>query len=247
MIKILKLDIETSPNVVYTWGTFKQYVAPNQVIEPTRMLCFAAGWVGQNKVVYRSEFHDGREAMLDKLWELLDEADAVVHYNGKRFDMPHINREFLQAGYTPPSPYKQIDLYQIVRRTFKFQHNKLDYVLKEIGLDRKLDTGGFELWVSCLARDKKAWATMKKYNIQDVHVLEDLYNYLLPWIEQHPNVGLWVDAKSPTCPKCGSHHVQKRGTYKAQTYSYQRYHCQDCGSWSRARTRIAKPQEGLLR
>lgn len=248
MIKILKIDIETSPNLVYTWGTRKQFISAEQIVEPTRMLCFAAKWMhDKNKVVYRSEFHHGREEMLEKLWELLDEADAVVHYNGKRFDIPHINREFLEGGFTPPSPYKQIDLYQVVVRKFRFQHNRLDYILDRLGLQRKLGNEGFPLWVKCLAGDKAAWSKMKKYNVQDVRVMGPLYEYLLPWIDQHPNVGLHVDANDPTCPKCGSHHVQKRGTYDANTYKYQRYHCQDCGAWSRSRNRLAKPQEGLLR
>ncbi|NIV35232.1 MAG: hypothetical protein GWN58_38990, partial [Anaerolineae bacterium] len=51
------------------------------------------------------------EGMLEGAWELLDEADAVVHYNGKKFDIPTLNREFVKYGFTPPSPYKQIDLY----------------------------------------------------------------------------------------------------------------------------------------
>jgi hypothetical protein len=32
-----------------------------------------------------------------------------------------------------------------------------------------------------MAGDSKAWAEMKKYQIQDVNLLIDLYDVLLPW------------------------------------------------------------------
>ena len=48
--KVLVIDIETSPNVVYAWGLWDQNIGISQVIEPSRVLCFAAKWVGQKKV-----------------------------------------------------------------------------------------------------------------------------------------------------------------------------------------------------
>ena len=63
-----------------------------------------------------SDHHDGHDAMIEGIWKLLDEADAVVTWNGVSFDMKHLRREFVLAGLTPPSPWKDIDLMLTVKR-----------------------------------------------------------------------------------------------------------------------------------
>jgi uncharacterized protein YprB with RNaseH-like and TPR domain len=177
-------------------------------------------------------YHDGKAAMLDEAHRLLSEADAVVHWHGARFDIPHLNREFLQAGYDPPPPLAQIDLYKVVRKHFRFPSYKLDYISKELGIEGKAETGGFQLWLDCMREDRKAWSKMRKYNIQDVIMLEDMYNRLLPWITNHPNQNL--HGEDGGCPTCGSGRLQRRGLARTKTAVYQRYQCLACGAWSRA-------------
>ena len=142
--------------------------------------------------------------MLSQIWELLDEADAVVHYNGTNFDVPTLNRDFLLHGMEPPTPYHQIDLLQTVRKRFRFVSNKLEYVAKALGIGEKVKHEGHSLWVRCMNDDPDAWADMETYNRQDTHLLEDLYVKLLPWINNHPNHGLYVEEDRPVCTNCGS-------------------------------------------
>ena len=237
-MRILTVDIETSPAIVYTWGLHKVYISPGQIIQPTRMLCFAAKWTDEKKVHYGSEFHDGEEGMVRKLWDLLDEADAVVHYNGTSFDIPHINREFLLHGYGPPSPFAQIDLWRTVRSQFKFMSNKLDSVCQILDLGGKAAHEGFDLWKNCLAGDSSAWGRMKRYNMQDVRLTEELYDALKPWLKSHPSVNL-VDGQRHACPTCGSFDLTKRGFARTKVSTFQQYQCNDCGSYSRAGKRLA--------
>ena len=42
--------------------------------------------------------------MLKRIYDLIDEADVVVHYNGKSFDMPTLSKEFIGQGWSPPAP-----------------------------------------------------------------------------------------------------------------------------------------------
>ena len=112
--KVLTVDIETSPAVAFVWKLFDTTIAPSQVIEPSRVLCFAAKWYHQKRVLFGSEYHDGREAFLDYAWRLFDEADAVVTYNGVRFDVPHLQREWVLQGWGPPSPWQDIDWWHEV-------------------------------------------------------------------------------------------------------------------------------------
>ena len=84
--------------------------------------------------------------MLEGIHSLLDEADAVCHYNGTKFDMPTLNKEFLVHRMTPPPPMKQIDLLRVVKSQFRFPSNKLDYVAQRLGLGKKKDHEGHTLW-----------------------------------------------------------------------------------------------------
>ena len=245
-MKILLLDIETSPNIGAFWGLFKQNISHNHVTKVGRTLCWAAKWHNESKVYFASTHHDGHEDMVEKMWLLLDEADVVVHYNGKKFDMPTLNREFLLQELVPPSPYKQVDLYSTVRSNFRFVSNKLDFVCQQLGLGAKTQHKGMDLWFGCMEGKREDWKVMKEYNIQDVALLEDLYVELLPWVRAHPSHGVYTNAERPTCRNCGSEHVHKKGVEHTTTTSYQRYKCADCGTNMRGRKALAKVGAGVL-
>jgi uncharacterized protein YprB with RNaseH-like and TPR domain len=180
-MKILLLDIETTPMQVYTWGLWDQNISIDQIIKSTEMLCFGARWLDGKKVIFKSVHHDGKKEMLKELHKLMDEADLLVGWNSAAFDHKHINREFLENKMAPPSPTKDLDLMSITKANFLFPSNKLDYVAQKLDVGAKVKHSGFKLWIRCMAGDKKAWKEMKEYQIQDVNLLVDLYHELLPW------------------------------------------------------------------
>jgi hypothetical protein len=231
-MRILLLDLETSPNLAYVWGLWNQNVSVNQMVSSTEVICFGARWYGQKKVQFSSIHHDGKEAMLKAIHELIDEADAVVGWNSASFDIKHLNREFLENGLLPPSPHKDIDLMRVAKQKFRFPSNKLEYVANKLGVGSKVKHSGFDLWVKCMAGDEKAWREMKKYQIQDVNLLVELYEKLLPWIKNHPNRAL-IDSRPDACVNCGGDHLQSRGTEVTGTGVYRKYQCQSCGKWQR--------------
>lgn len=237
-MRILTLDIETSPNLAHVWGLWQQNVGLVQLRESTQLLCMAAKW------------HDSRGVMflhgsdLENIQGLLDQADAVVTWNGDRFDLPHLNREFVEHGLKMPAPYASIDLLKTVRRQFKFPSNKLDYVAGRLLGQKKASHTGHQLWIDCMAGDERAWRLMERYNKQDVRLTEKLYDRLLPWIPNHPSVPLHgVDSDLLGCPSCGSSSYQRRGySYTAQS-KFPRFQCTKCGRWFRGTLR----EEGATR
>ena len=238
--KILFFDIETAPNVVYAWGLFDQNISIDQIVAHGHVLCVAWKWQG-GKTEYIRISRNEKKA-LSKIHQLLDEADFVVHYNGTKFDVPTLHREFVLNGLPPPSPVKEIDLLKTVRRKFKFTSNKLDYVCQRLGLGNKVHHKGMKLWSDCMADDSTAWSVMEKYNKQDVNLLEKLYVRLLPWIPNHPNVTAYAPA-STGCPRCGSSKYQSRGVYRSATLTYNRYQCTSCKGWFKevASLKVDKP------
>lgn len=238
VIKILLLDIETAPNLAYVWGIWEQNISTGQIVDSSYILCWAAKWLGDKEVMHDSLHKSSEKKMLKGVHKLLSEADAVVHYNGKSFDVPTLNKEFLLNKMAPPAPYKQIDLLQVSRSTFRFQSHKLDYVMKILGHGGKVKHEGFQLWVKCMDGDAAAWSRMEEYNKGDVTGLEKVYYDFRPWIKGHPNHGAYDERSS--CPHCGEDKLQQRGTAVTRDTKYVRYQCTGCGAWSRGKKSVNK-------
>lgn len=164
----------------------------SQLQEATRVISFAAKWYGEDKVHFFSEFHDGRKKMLSAAHKILSEADIVVHYNGTSFDIPHLKREFWLSNINPPAPFIEVDLMRVIKRNFRFMSNKLQHVSEQAKIGSKASNDGHKLWTLCMLKDKSAWEKMKEYNKQDVVLTENLYKSLIPWIDNHPHVGLML-------------------------------------------------------
>ncbi len=176
--------------------------------------------------------------MVKQIYNLICEADAIVHYNGTKFDMPILNQEFLFDSLDPPSSYANIDLLKTARKQFRLPSNKLDYVAQYLGLGSKTKHKGMSLWHDCMDGCPKAWAVMKRYNKQDVNLTEKVYDVLLPWIDNHPNWGHFVNGKKVVCRNCGSDRVKKNGIETKTIVPYQRYRCHGCGAPLKGRTTL---------
>lgn len=231
---VLIIDIEVAPMIVWCWDLWNPKLSPDSVMKEKEILCFAAKWLGKDEIIFRSK-DKSLTQMIDELHYLLNKADIVIHYNGVKFDIPHINTLFLTHGLNSPSSFKQIDLLKVVRKQFKFSSNSLNFVCRELGLAVKKNHGGSDTWLKCMDGDPEAWKTMQKYNENDVVITEELYKYLLPWIPDHPNVGLFnASAKVESCPTCGhAEALIQSGYYFTSVSRYPKYVCGFCGSWSR--------------
>lgn len=244
-IKTLLLDIETAPNTAHVWGLWDQNIGLNQLMESSYVMCWAAKWLDDEDVRWARVKNGNRKGMLAQIHKLLDAADSVIHYNGTKFDIPTLNKEFIIHNMHQPSPYKQMDLLKVARRQFKFASNKLDYVARALGVGEKTAHHGHELWVQCMNNDPKAWAVMEEYNKNDVVIMEKVYYKLLPWMKTHTHVGLYAeDAK--VCPNCGEARYQRRGFAYTQAGRYARYQCQACASWFRGSIRNDKKGERFI-
>ncbi len=241
------MDIETAPIEAYVWGLFDQNIGLNQIINDWTVLSWSAKWLDDsaNKIMYadqrKAKNIKNDKAILQQMWNLLDEADIVITQNGVRFDSKKLNARFVQHKMKPPSPYKHIDTFQIAKRVFGFTSNKLEYMTdklcinyKKLTEDRKFP--GFALWRECLKGNIKAWKEMERYNKYDVLSLEELYHILQPW-HKTINFSAYTDSEIPTC-NCGSTKFQKRGYEVTATGKFQRYQCQSCGKWHRGKENL---------
>lgn len=237
--RILLFDIENTPNLAYVWDKYQQDVIKFE--REWNLMSVAWKWYGERTVhvaaladfpaTYKRDPND--DCILVKiLWSLFDKADIVVAHNGRDFDVRKTNARFLKHGCPPPSPYRIVDTKLSASKHFKFNSNSLKDLATYLGLPQKMETGGFGLWFSCMRGDLAAWAKMKKYNRQDVIVLEKVYERLLPWMDSHPNVTLGSEVPY-ACPRCGSREVERRGWTYMKSWRAQRFVCRPCGRWSK--------------
>lgn len=237
--KILLLDIETSPNLAYVWGAWKQNISQKQWIEKGHIMSFAVKWLDKDEIFYYENRDRNDQQIVGNLFKYLDEADIVVAHNAKKFDLPVILGRGVVHGYTPPSPYFMIDTLETARKEFRFVSNSLANLCEELGLPLKSDHKkypGFELWIGCLAGEDAAWKEMQEYNVHDVISLEALYLRLRPYMKNHPNVVRDIKGEEVRCPKCGSANLQWRGYYYTRAgLCYRKFRCNDCGGWGRVR------------
>lgn len=241
--KILVIDIETAPASGYIWKLFDVNISLSQLIDTSKVICFAAKWYGEKKVIFSSNQEDTHKKMIKKAWDLFNEADAVIGYNSKNFDCKILNKEFILEGLPPPTSYKHIDLLQTIRQNFKFMSNKLDHVSQELGIGKKTSHQGFELWQACMNNDSKAWKLMKKYNINDVKLTEELYDKVKPWLKTTFNHN--EHTNDVVCPNCGSTDLMKNGKYLSPNRAYQKYTCRSCFAHSKSNISIKTKVETL--
>lgn len=236
--RILLYDIETSYTIGAVWGLYDQNVAVT--LKEPYIISFSWKWLGDKTVKVLSlpdfkEFKKNRtddKALVQELWNLFDEADVIIAHNGNSFDQKWTYARFIVNGMLPPSPAKYIDTKLVAKSKFKFNSNSLNNLGQYLGLGKKIDTGGIDLWVGCIERnERKSWNLMCKYNKQDVVLLEKVYLKMLPFMTNHPNWNLHLGT-THNCPTCGEGKLQKRGFLHTRTTVCQRYQCQGCGGWS---------------
>lgn len=248
MAKALLWDVETAPMVGAIWSLRPKDFIPHQnILRDWFIICGAWKWLDGKRVYstacdpadirayFCGEGPPPDRLVVERLREAVEQADFIIAHNGDGFDLRKLNARIIHYGLPALPSVRTVDTLKEARKVAAFSSNRLDFLAKTLTDGGKLQTEP-GLWLRVLRGQRNALNEMLRYNRRDVTELEDVYRYLLPYMKAHPN----VTVGDPTigllkkCPKCSSTNLQRRGKQKTQTQVYDRYHCQDCGSWSRA-------------
>lgn len=240
--KVLVVDIETSPLLVYVWNLKDQFVGLNQMVQDWHIMAWSAKWLGEpaSSIMYYDQrnLKVGNDLpILRPLWKLLNEADIVLTQNGKSFDSKKINARFMLLGMKPPRPYKHLDTYLIAKNAAAFTSHSLEYLSEQFCTKyKKLSHSkfpGLSLWRECLKGNRKAWNEMREYNIHDVLATEEFYEKIKAWAPESAPKPFRSDKISVLCGTCGElGRMIKRGMLVKIKAKYQRWQCQECGGWA---------------
>lgn len=233
MTKILIYDLEVSPILAWVYGTYQTNVI--KVEQQPSIMSISWRWYGEEKTHHANLANIARKrgttknlALVKLIWELFNEADIVIAHNANRFDNKVATASFIRHFLTPPSPYKTVDTLSVARSVAKFTSNSLDNLGDALGLGRKAAINHSSLWYDCLRGDAKAWKLMEVYNNQDVDLLYAIYERLLPYIKNHPNLGD-LEQVDGICPKCASPNVVPYGSSPRRNGRVKAYRCENCG------------------
>lgn len=225
-MKILLYDIETSPNIGYTWEKWEQNVIAFK--KEREILCFAYKWLGETQVkTVSKEGQKDDKKVVEALHKLFEEADIVIAHNGDQFDQKISKARMIFHGMMPPRILQSVDTKKAAKSYFKFNGNSLNELGQLFKLGKKEKHPGFDMWLGCMADKPSAWKQMLKYNKQDVVLLEKVYLRLRPWIQNHPRTSM--DSKG--CPHGSNHDVQPRGYRATQSTIKRQMYCKDCNIW----------------
>jgi hypothetical protein len=240
--KILLYDIETMPDMNAAMEKFPQlsdYPGLTLKGEINSIICFGYKWYGDGKKakcvsVWDMDDWDG-DINNDKslclfIHGLMEEANYVVTFNGKRFDERVIWTRFAEHRLPLLRKVKHYDLYQVIKRHFSFFRNNLKTAAKKLTREFKMSNEGWGLWVKVWKGVKASMKEMARYCAQDVNVMEPMLDKLMPLIPTMPNIYLHSDEETDGCPKCGSKFVKVHGYHYSTTTKSQRMKCKSCFS-----------------
>jgi hypothetical protein len=226
--RILGLDIETGPANVWVFQFRDANIGIDQIEEPGRVICWSAKWFGEDKIHYADE-RGGKKRMFRQIRKLLLEADAVVTYNGNRFDLQKIDGELLYHRIPPLPRLTSIDLWQTTNK-LGYDSSKLAFLVRRLGIGEKIKNAGMPLWIGCMHGDKESWRLMQEYNIGDTTLLESAYDILRPYIKNHPHLG--PPRGRTSCPRCRStRNVVAAKPRYTKNLIIQRLECTACKGW----------------
>ena len=241
--RILTIDIERFPIIGVFWDRKIAGMIPaGNVLERSRMSCFGAKWYDESDYIYRAEFDFDaaqitsaeRENMVLTAWDLLNEADVVVTFNGLSFDHKHLNDEFALVGLSEPAPFKRVDLYRLARTKFGYDSMSLASLADLLGVPAKLDSGGMGVILAAMRGEAWAWEHLRTYNIGDITTTEALYDRLRGWMPSHPHLGR-IDGVQLRCNQCGGTDLARDAKpWTTAGRDYVAYTCRTCGGHVRS-------------
>jgi uncharacterized protein YprB with RNaseH-like and TPR domain len=200
-----------------------------------RILCIGYKWLDEKRVYIPAiqlpgggiSWNKAEKTLVKEFIDVLKEADAIVTYNGKRYDWPALQAKALHYGFGALPNVPHIDLYYTVKSNLKISRKSLQNAAYFLNLSNEKTPVVGNLWLEAQSGNKTALREIIKHCRADVLILEELYYKIRPLVRTHPRVNGYGN-----CRYCGSKALNSRGKQITKTKNPQRrVQCQSCGGW----------------
>ena len=240
--RVLILDVERLPGITkqFWWdrGDLKnRYIHYETVERVPRTTIVCAKWYDKPDVIELAEWDKGgRKKFLKNVHSLMVQADIIVGHNLDNADLPWLAGDLhIEAGLPPLPPIKSVDTLKVLRRQFKSgaPFKSLDAFCQIVGIPSKTDRYDREAMERAVNKSIEDQERLTAYCSGDVIATQGLYDFLRPYITNHP--ALFVDGKDnlTTCHRCGHDTEPIPRRYVANVLTYSMRRCTKCSGYSR--------------
>lgn len=208
-VKRLFFDIETSPNIVYSWRIgYNLNITPENIIDERKIICISYKWESDETIhTLTWDKNQCDKKMLIKFIEVANQSDELIAHNGDRFDIKWIRTRCIYHRIPMFPNYKTLDTLKKAKSGFNFNSNKLDYIAQYLGVGAKVKHSGFDMWKGVMNNDKTALSEMVHYCEGDIIVLEDVFLTMQSYIKQNTHAGVLNNNLKYSCPCCSSEQI----------------------------------------
>lgn len=243
--RVLTLDLERLPGR-FTRDIWEgrdlarvNYLHPDRWDELPSTLCASWKWHGQRAVGFVAAWEDPDPFHVARtMWQVIDEADVVVTYNGRRADLKWLRQDWAQADLPATTPYRDVDLFLVARREFAFESKSLAHLCQRLGLPGKHGRYNADEARAAAAGDGPERRRLVRYNKQDSRITESVFDRLRPYV-RGINFGLYREDEARCCPSCGHDILEPAGFATTAVTRFPTFRCAACGSVSRGKHRAA--------
>ena len=127
---------------------------------------------------FKAKIRDEDKELVRALISELEKYDFVITYNGIKFDNKYINTRALYHRLEPLGEKLQIDMLTTARRVLRTNNKRLDTIAKFFDLEEQKTPIDMKFWRWAMLGDKEAMDQVVEHCIQDVKVLESVYDTL---------------------------------------------------------------------
>jgi len=150
---------------------------------------------GEEKTFFANKPEEEKKVIEDFFGFMLIEESRVITYYGSYYDIPYIVSRALHLGVDMKKykifPFKQIDVYDIVRNTLKLGKNSLSDVCKFLKIRKEVYIDGKDMpnfYLEAVSTDDEEMKTKIRLHLKDdVKTLKEVWDKLLPVI----NIEMW--------------------------------------------------------
>jgi len=176
-VKRLFFDIETSPNIVFSWNVGRKInLDVDNIIQERAIICIAYKFEGESKTQCLTWNNGDDKELLEKFAKVMDSADEVCGHNSDSYDIKWVRARCIFHRIPISSKLNSIDTLKLARKQFRFNSNKLNYISQFLNIGEKIHTD-FDLWKNIVMKnDKSSLQKMSNYCKKDVELLEDVYH-----------------------------------------------------------------------
>ena len=153
-----------------------------------RILCASFLTLDGKPYTFRLDKHKGKTVIDDgklalRVREEIEEANLIVGWNSKLFDLPFLNAKLAKAGHRRTYPQFHLDLmWYAGGASMRIGSRKLDNVAKYFNLPYQKTPLDWQTWQVAGTGDKKALDYVVQHCEADVLVLREAYWRLLPYV-----------------------------------------------------------------